>query len=146
MIYKYELACKEAGLSEEQTAAIRNFLDGQKKKVAREKDMREKLGITFSFSSVSADRSDEIGDEEEIDFIDQDFDLEELIIHKLELDRLNECLEQLPAEDREFILSVYSEHGYARRYAKEHGMSDMAVSRKKAALLRTLREKFFEKN
>ena len=146
MIYQYELACKEAGLSEEQTAAIRNFLDGQKKKVAHEKDVREELGITFSYSSVSADRFDEIGDKEEMDFVDEDFDLEELIIHKLEMDRLNECLDQLPAEDREFILSVYEEHGYARRYAKEHGKNDMAVSRKKAALLQTLREKFFEKN
>lgn len=26
MIYKYELACREAGLSEEQTAEIRRFL------------------------------------------------------------------------------------------------------------------------
>lgn len=146
MIYQYELACKEAGLSEEQTAAIRNFLDGQKKKVAHEKDVREELGITFSFSSVSADRLDEIGDKEEMDFVDEDFDLEELIIHKLEIDRLNECLEELPAEDREFILSVYAERGYARRYAKEHGMNEMAVSRKKAALLQTLREKIFEKN
>lgn len=146
MIYKYEMACKEAGLSEEQTAAIRNFLDGQKKKVAHEKDVREEHGISFSFSGVSSNRIDEIGNEEEMDFVDENFDLEELIIHKLELDRLNECLDELPVDDREFILSVYAERGYARRYAKEHGMSDMAVSRKKTALLKVLREKFFKNN
>lgn len=146
MIYKYELACKEAGLSDEQTAAIRNYLDEQKKKVSHEKDVREELGIKFSFSSVSSDRFDEIGDEDEMDFVDEDFDLEELIIHKLDLDRLNRCLDELSVEDREFILSVYAEHGYARRYAKEHSMSEMAVSRKKSALVKKLREKFFEKN
>ena len=49
MIYKYEMACKEAGLSEEQTAEIRRFFDAEKKRLKRDKKAREEEGITFSY-------------------------------------------------------------------------------------------------
>ena len=145
MIYKYELACKEAGLSEEQTAAIRRFLDNEKDKVAHEKALREKNGIAFSYSSISEDKSDEYGDGDDMDFVDREFDLEELIIHKMELEKLDSCLAELSADDREFLLTVFSGRGGAQRYVETHKTSKASVARRKKRLLEQLREKFFEK-
>lgn len=52
MIYKYEMACKEAGLSDEATAEIRRFFDAEKKKLKRDKAYREAKGIRFRTPSV----------------------------------------------------------------------------------------------
>ena len=42
MIIKYEIACREAGLSEENTAEIRKFLDAEQKKLKRRKEAKKK--------------------------------------------------------------------------------------------------------
>ena len=41
MIYKYEMACREAGLSEEKTAEIRRMFDAEYKKLKRRKKRQE---------------------------------------------------------------------------------------------------------
>ena len=145
MIYKYELACKEAGLSEEQTAEIRRFFDNEKDKLSHDKEMRKKHGVTFSYSAVSEDREDECGSNGELDFVDRDFDLEALIIHKMEMEKLNKCLAELPEEDREFLLTIFSGSGAAQRYVETHNTSKASVSRRKTRLIEQLRKKFFEK-
>lgn len=146
MIYKYELACKEAGLSEEQTAEIRRFFDAEQKRLRRDKDAREREDITFSYIQSADQNYDGESNIDELDFIDEDFDLEDLVIRKLQLEKLDRILAELPADDREFLLAVFGERGSAVRYAKSHGMSEVQVTRKKKALLEDLRKKFFEKN
>lgn len=146
MIYKYEMACKEAGLSEEQTAEIRRFFDAEKKRMKRDKDAREEAGITFSYIQ-SADQSyDGDSDMDELDFLDENYDLEEIILHKILLEQLREALKELSVDDREFLLAVYDGFGAASRYAKQHGLSEMQVSRRKKDLIEQLRKKFFEKD
>lgn len=146
MVYKYELACKEAGLSEEQTAEIRRFFDAEKKRLKRDKEARVKAGITFSYVVPSETESEVSGDLESRDIVDEDFDLEEIIMKKLLLEQLHKALAELSVDDREFLLSVFDGVGAATRYAKEHGLSEMQVSRRKKKLIEKLRKKFFEKD
>ena len=146
MIYKYEMACKEAGLSEEQTAEIRKFFDAEKKRMKRDKETREEAGITFSYIQSADQNYDGDSDMDELDFVDENYDLEEIILHKILLEQLREALKELSVDDREFLLAVYDGFGAASRYAKQHGLSEMQVSRRKKDLIEQLRKKFFEKN
>jgi len=145
MIYKYEMACKEAGLSEEQTAEIRRFFDAEKKRLKRDKKAREEEGITFSYVVPSEAESEVSGDLESRDIIDENFDLEEMIMQKILLEQLHKALSELSVDDREFLLAVHDGFGAASRYAKQHGLSEMQVSRRKKDLIEKLRKKFFEK-
>ena len=43
MLYKYEIACQQAGLSEEKTAEIRRMFNAQYQKLYREKVTRNRL-------------------------------------------------------------------------------------------------------
>ena len=146
MIYKYEMACKEAGLSEEQTAEIRRFFDAEKKRMKRDKEAREEAGITFSYIQSADQNYDGDSDMDELDFLDENYDLEEIILHKILLEQLREALKELSGDDREFLLAVYDGFGAASRYAKQHGLSEMQVSRRKKDLIEQLRKKFFEKD
>ena len=146
MIYKYEMACKEAGLSEEQTAEIRRFFDAEKKRMKRDKEAREEAGITFSYIQSADQNYDGDSDMDELDFLDENYDLEEIILHKILLEQLLEALKELSVDDREFLLAVYDGFGAASRYAKQHGLSEMQVSRRKKDLIEQLRKKFFEKD
>ena len=146
MIYKYEMACKEAGLSEEQTAEIRRFFDAEKKRMKRDKEAREEAGITFSYIQSADQNYDGDSDMDELDFLDENYDLEEIILHKILLEQLREALKELSVDDRECLLAVYDGFGAASRYAKQHGLSEMQVSRRKKDLIEQLRKKFFEKD
>ena len=146
VIYKYELACKEAGLSEEQTAEIRRFFDAEQKHLKRDKKAREDAGITFSYIVTSEDESEEAGDLDSREIADENYDLEDIGMHNLLLEQLHKILQELSVDDREFLLAVFGERGSAVRYAKSHGMSEVQVTRKKKELLEDLRKIFFEKN
>ncbi len=52
MNYKYEMACKEAGMREEDIQALRREFDADYKRLSRENKRKDKLG----FSSVSLSR------------------------------------------------------------------------------------------
>jgi hypothetical protein len=53
---------------------------------------------------------------------------------------------ELPDEDREFLLIVFSgDFGAKSNYARQHNCSEATVTRRKNRLLKMLREKFFEK-
>ena len=145
MIYKYEMACKEAGLSEEQTAEIRRFFDAEKKRLKRDKKTREVEGITFSYVTNSDGGNEDAGDLDSRDIVDESFDLEEMIMQKILLEQLHKALLELSVDDREFLLAVHDGFGAASRYAKQHGLSEMQVSRRKKKLIEKLRKKFFEK-
>ena len=131
MIYKYEMACKEAGLSDEATAEIRRFFDAEKKKLKRDKAYREAKGITFSYLYPS---------EEEI------ADVEETTMQKLLLEQLNDALDELSDDDREFLLFMFSGYGSASACARKLGVYPSTVLRRRDALIQKLRKSFFEKN
>ena len=146
MIYKYELVCKEAGLSEEQIAEIRKFFDAEKKRLAYDKKTRQDNGISFSYIQNVDQNYDGDSDMEELDFVDENFDLEELIIHKLQLEKLSQALSELPETDREFLLAYYSEeYGSESSLARRLGIPRTTLIYRKEKLLKRLRE-IFEKN
>lgn len=139
MIYKYEIACKEAGLTEEKIAEIRKFFDGEKKKLKRSIQYRAEEGIVFNSLTVMAE---EYGGDED-NSLDAGFDLEETVIHAMELQRLNICLNELSVDDREFIYEVFSEErGAIARISRETGIPRSTLVDRKERILRTLKEKF----
>lgn len=146
MIYKYERACQEAGLEESRIAEIRRFFDAEKKRLSRDKEARDKAGIVFnSLSSLVQPEGSSSSDEYEI--ADDRANVEEQILHKLELDHLHECLAGLPEDDREFLFALFSGgYGNESRMAKEMGIPRTTLIRRKERLLKQLREKFFEKS
>ena len=106
MIYKYELACKEAGLDEE----------------------------NIVISSLS-----------EVNIEDTSFDLEEIVQHNLDLEKLNICLAELNPDDREFILDIFSgERGVLNKIAREKGIHRTTLVRKRDLIIKEISKKFFE--
>lgn len=143
MIYKYEIACREAGLSEEQTAEIRKFFDGEKKKLKRDREKRERQGIVFNSLRGLVGEYDL--DEYEIE--DLAPQVEEQILHKLELEQLRKCMAELPKKDREFIYAVFENDRLPeRKLAAELGIPEATYFRRKKRVLEQLRKKFFEEN
>ena len=107
---------------------------------------REREGIIFSYIDSPEGGGDEHGDVDSLEFTDEGCNVEEQIIQKLLLEKLNKVLKSFPASDRDFLLHSFgSDFGYLAAYAREHGMTKMQVTRKKEKLLDELREKFFEK-
>ena len=79
MIYKYEIACREAGLSEEQTAEIRKVFDNDKKRLKRENQrMVEEEILCFSMDRVQTE-----DDVEAFEIEDLNANTEEQAIKKL---------------------------------------------------------------
>lgn len=143
MIYKYEIACKEAGLSEEQTAEIRKFFDGEKKKLKRDKEKREKNGIVFNSLRGLVGNYD--ADEYEIE--DPAPQVEKQILHKLELEQLRRSMDKLPEDDREFLYAIFENDSLPeRKLAEKLGIPAATYFRRKKRVLEQLRKKFFEEN
>lgn len=146
MIYKYEMACKYAGLSDEATAEIRRFFDAEKKKLKRDKAYREAKGITFSYLYPSEEDSEETGDLACRELVDENADVEETTMQKLLLEQLNDALDELSDDDREFLLFMFSGYGSASACARKLGVYPSTVLRRRDALIQKLRKSFFEKN
>lgn len=143
MIYKYEIACKEAGLSEERIKEIRKIFDDDKKKLKRSMKFREEAGIVFN--SLTALAEEYGGDEE--NGLDSGFNLEETVIHNWELEKLDICLNELSADDREFIIAVFSEErGTIFKMAKEMGIPRSTLMYRKEKILKSIKKSFLKKS
>jgi DNA-directed RNA polymerase specialized sigma24 family protein len=142
MIYKYEMACKEAGLSEEQTAEIRKFFDGEKKKLHRDMEAREAEGIIFN--SLCGLVEDYVG-LDEFEIPDWSGDLESMYIHQEDLKKLRECVAELPVEDREFLFALFSGgYGSESQLARDMNVPRLRIRRRKEKLIERLRKNFFK--
>lgn len=141
MIYQYEMACKEAGMSEEAIKELRKMFDTDYKHVKRQKEQRMKTGYAFTAIDRIQDIDGEIGT---VDIAD-DFDLEEDFIHRCDLGRLDEILQELSDEDRAFILDAFDQEvKTVKALAEKYEMSFYAARYRRDKLLAWLREKFFE--
>ena len=75
------------------------------------------------------------------DIPDTSVDVEAEIIHKMELERLNEVLAMLTEEDREFILDYFSGEGaFLNDLAEHYGITRNQAIARKRAILKLLRE------
>lgn len=145
MIYKYEIACKKAGLSEEKTAEIRKFFDAEQKKLKRLNERMESSGLfTVSVNAIDSDCYDY--DLDTYDIEDPSVDVEGMVIKKMELSVLRSCMEELTQEDREFLLECYAgERGTVMALSKKLGMPQTTVSARKKRLFEQVKKSFLEK-
>ena len=140
MILEYEKACKEAGLSEEQTKEIRKFFDAEVKKLNRRKTARDHNSVSvFSFEDL---KNEQLMDGEEPDFEDTGMNVEELAMKQLLLEKLRDLLQEMPEGDCQFLMDMFNHGSRGEAYiAKTYGWTRSKVRYKKKSLLGDLRKK-----
>jgi len=142
MDIKYEIACRNAGLSEENTAEIRRFFDAEKKKLNRRKEAKAKSGFVFlSMEGMQEYYAD--SDMETFDVPDFETDVEEEAIHSAEIGLLRKYLEEFSEDDRVFLLECFSgDYDAISRISERTGIARTTLSSRKSRLLKRLQEKF----
>lgn len=142
MIYEYKLACIEAGLSEKQIREIEQVFDTDYKRLKYEQRKLENLHMEFVHFGALYGPDSELGT---FEIADPSIDLEGDMIHRCDLEHLREVLQELPAEDCEFLMDAFSGEGYIKRLSQKYKMKETAVIWRRKKLVKELREKFFEK-
>lgn len=105
MILKYEKACAEAGLPEEQIKEIRRLFDREAKRRKTRKEQREKYGIRWnSMEAMQEGDQNHLG----VELAATGEDVADVIIHQMELEQLRECLKVLTEEEQQMVLTYYS--------------------------------------
>lgn len=144
MIYEYKLACIEAGLSEKQIREIEQVYDTEYKRNQYEQVKREK----YQWESLHLEGL--IGPDGEVgsfELPDPSVDIEEDLIHRCDLAKLRELLQELSADDRAFLMECFTyEADYLKRLSRKYGVTEATILWRKKKLVKQLREKFFEKN
>ena len=141
MIYKYEMACRDAGLPEKQIAEIRRMFDAEYKRLGRRKKAKEKNNISWISTT------DMSGSESESDFelADENTDVEGMVLHQMELEELQGYLDELTEDDRKFLLAMFEDVENAnQRMAEKLGLTIGQVRYRKEKLLKILRARFEE--
>jgi DNA-directed RNA polymerase specialized sigma subunit len=142
MIYKYEMACREAGLPEEQIAEIRRMFDAEYKRLGRRKKAKETNNISW-ISTADMSGADS---ETEYELADENTDVEGMVLHQLELEELQGYLDELTEDDRKFLLAMFEDVENAnQRMAEKLGLTIGQVRYRKEKLLKMLRARFEEK-
>lgn len=140
MIYQYEKACKEAGLAEEKIQEIRNMFNTEYQKLHRQKKAMENSDYVFLNAEGMRNSDGEYWTHE---IPDPTVNVEDEIIHKMDLERLNKLLDTLPIMDKEFLLDYFSgENKFLDQMAAKYKMTRNQVIVKKRKLILALREKF----
>ena len=68
-----------------------------------------------------------------------------MIIHRIDLEKLDEVLNRIPVWDREFILDCFdAECGARKQVAEKYGMTNGAVKQKKKRVMKQIRKLIFE--
>ena len=109
MLWKYELACKAEGLSDEEIRKIRKIFRDDQERLRYEKQTRKELGITIiSLSSlVNEDSRSEV-----IEPADPNVDVEKEVMHQIEIDMIRDCLSQMKTEDADACAKAIKDAGY----------------------------------
>ena len=96
-------------MAEEKIREIRKVFDADYKRLKRQDKAIEREGLDFFSLECLMDPGNGANC---YDFIDPGFDVENIIIHKLDLERLNKILGMISSKNREFILDCFnSDHG-----------------------------------
>lgn len=141
MRIEYERACKQAGLPEEKIREIRKMFDTDYKRVKREKQERKEAGVVYY--SLEYLKNPE-GDSCYFDIPDPNMDVEQIVMHGLELEQLREILNRISPKDKQFILDCYAaEWGEEKDIAEKYGITCALVAQRKRRILIKLREIFF---
>ena len=85
------------------------------------------------------------GDSCYYDIPDPAMDVEQMMLHKLDLEKLGEVLSRISEEERQFILDCFdAEWGARKEIAEKYGMTVGAVKQRKRRILKKITEMFFE--
>ena len=76
---------------------------------------------------------------------DPSVNVEEELIHQLDLEKLREVLAELDPEDGEFILEYFEgENKFLNRMVEKYGLTRNQVIGRKRRILKKLKSRFFE--
>lgn len=143
MIYRYELACRESGLSEERIAQIRQVFDNDQKKLKRMNEQIAKNNVILVFSADSG-LAAENGEACDLQIEDPNVNVEEQCIHNLDLELLGVALQPLDEDDREFLMECFNgEYDCIKRLAEKYGVTKKSIICRREKLVNRLRKEFF---
>ena len=142
MLYKYEIACKNAGLNQEQINEIRKVFDVDRRRLKRENVKMEQENIRYGSVDDIDDNFDGV---EKRDIEDPRFNIELDYIKKWEMEQLQRFLTELTEEEREFLLVCFDESVMSdSRIADRLGLPRATVYNRRKRLLKKLRNRFEE--
>ena len=142
MRIEYERACKQAGLPEEKIREIRQLFDADYKMLKRQNDFIHREEIIFLSLELLLVPE---GDPAPYYIMDPESDVERIVLHRLDLEKLNRVLNRITEKDKEFILDCFDdEWGARKKIAEKYGMTIGAVDQKKRRILEKLQMLFFE--
>ena len=142
MRIEYERACVEAGMSEEKIKEIRKIFDADYKRLKRQNEAMKREGLDFLSLELLMDPA---GDATAYNFIDPEADVEEEVMHRLDLEHLREVLSRISVKDREFIMDCFNtELGARQTIVEKYGMTLGAIKQKKHKIILKIRKLFFE--
>ncbi len=144
MKYSYHKALLAEGYDENSKMYkdVNKVFDREAKKHARRLAAQEKHGIVINHMSAFEGEDGSI-----FDCFAADEDVEESVIHAIEMQDFHECLLQLSSEDRVFLLRIFNgKRGTLAAMERELGISHNTLLYRKKKLMKILREKMKEKN
>ena len=145
MIYKYEMACREAGLSEEKIREIDRVFDSDKKKLKARKKSRMEEHEKNGFATQSLTALGTLDDGSDLEVADPGMDIEGDKIRAWEHERLQVLLARLPEEDKDLLLQYYgAEHGGKKELAETLGITRRQLDYRVSLLVQGLRAEFDE--
>lgn len=140
MRIEYERACREAGTPEETVKAMRKMFDAEYKRVKWEKLERKDIVYYSLERLLNPD-----GDSCYYEVPDPETDVEQIVLHKLDLERLREILGLISPEEKQFILDCFSiERGEMKAITEKYEITIDVAKKRKGKILLKLRELFFE--
>lgn len=117
----YRKALLREGFDEnsEKYKEINRYFNRSSRQYQRDRKRREQLEVTFNSLSSFVNEDGEL-----LDIFPSDENVEEKIMHEMELERLRDCLNRLPKEDRDLLYRVYGgDYGAIAEISREMGVS-----------------------
>lgn len=137
MKYMYHKALLLEGYDEksEKYKAIRRFFDSESKRLAYDRRIREEKGIVFN--SLTAFIGE---DSNSFDCFASDENVEERILHAIEIEEMLECLNSFSEEDKSLLLGYFSgEYGEVARIARKRGVDSKQLYKRIPKLVSKIR-------
>lgn len=134
MYWKYEVACKEANMSEEEIKGVRRAFNPDKMRLKREKERIADSEFVF----ISLDMEIE-GFDEAYNLVDENCNVEEDAIWNVCLAQLKECLELIPSQEKEDVLALFDPTVSFVQYAEQRGIPKTTLLRKTEKVIRKLK-------
>ena len=142
MINDYEQACENTEMNGLEPAEIRRYFDKEKKRLKRRREALKKYNIEI-YSISGPVRNGKFGADDEIP--DFESDPEEIVIHRMDLERLRIAKAEMDEDDQAFLNLCYGEEKHTDIWVAEHlGVSRYVVEYRKKKLLKELRRKLSE--